>query len=678
MAHDYRRNDQDPTGGTGVTRSSSDLPGKRTLAESLSETGGATTSTPVQRKADGPATEGNVHDAAQRGIADTGSRLPHLDLIQRSFGAHDVSNVQAHTGEAAARANGEIGAQAYATGNHVAFAGTPDLHTAAHEAAHVVQQRGGVQLKGGIGEAGDPYEQNADAVADRVVRGESAANLLPAGPSTGGASVQRREAGGAQAGVVQRQEAAAPPPPDPGQAAPAGPVFVEFTRTGEWDAEQVLATLSSQASVPEELKAAILAGPKATAKYCVALRGRVEPPDETISNALTSRVTELVYATSRSPLQYSQLADVAKWSTQWPAVAGAKTDAKADAADAKEDAKPGEAGASKGDAAAAEYATKLAANNPRIREGDKDVIRTAADTKNDTHAGEESGNAALTGWSFVHDPFANTVIAVRTNGTGIQYTFQVEKGEGAPTITRVNTEELSELRVKMARRQELSAPQREQETAAGMAARIEGDKEQGRKARADFRTNNPGAVEKWEADVKAWQDGGKQGPRPKVPVDAKGVPYQEGDHKTTACTATPTDMFHAGGGNAKDFFPFTPPTTWKSWRSLATNPEGPKLGDVYYLYDLVKHQGAHMGVVKSRTPVPGQADFETWVVTDGGQGGYEKIQLEQERTRGPYNKKTGIFSSSIAEAGQNKGDRKLTGWVDVDAFKAEHEPPVSV
>jgi hypothetical protein len=40
----------------------------------------------------------------------------------------------------------------YATGNHVAFKGAPNLHTAAHEAAHVVQQRGGVQLKGGVGQ----------------------------------------------------------------------------------------------------------------------------------------------------------------------------------------------------------------------------------------------------------------------------------------------------------------------------------------------------------------------------------------------------------------------------------------------------------------------------------------------------------------------------------------------
>jgi hypothetical protein len=65
-------------------------------------------------------------------------------------------------------------------GDQVAFRGTPDLFTAAHEAAHVVQQRGGVQLRGGVGQAGDRYEQHADAVAHAVVRGESAEALLDA------------------------------------------------------------------------------------------------------------------------------------------------------------------------------------------------------------------------------------------------------------------------------------------------------------------------------------------------------------------------------------------------------------------------------------------------------------------------------------------------------------------
>jgi hypothetical protein len=143
---------------------------------------------PVQRKdgvtvqlraEEAPAAEG-MHEAAQRGIAGSGGPLPFLDQIQRSFGDHDVSGVKAHVGGAASAASESMGAEGYATGNDVAFRDSPSLHTAAHEAAHVVQQRAGVHLKDGTGQSGDVYEQNADAVADRVVSGRSAADLLPA------------------------------------------------------------------------------------------------------------------------------------------------------------------------------------------------------------------------------------------------------------------------------------------------------------------------------------------------------------------------------------------------------------------------------------------------------------------------------------------------------------------
>jgi hypothetical protein len=119
-----------------------------------------------------------VHAAAERGIAGGSTALPYADQIQRAFGHHDIGNIQAHTDGAAAASAGAMGARAFATGDHVAFAGTPDLHTAAHEAAHVVQQRGSVQLKAGVSEVGDAYERHADQVADRVVAGESAQDLL--------------------------------------------------------------------------------------------------------------------------------------------------------------------------------------------------------------------------------------------------------------------------------------------------------------------------------------------------------------------------------------------------------------------------------------------------------------------------------------------------------------------
>lgn len=134
----------------------------------------------------------DVHDTAAAGVAGSGNALPHGSQIQDSFGGHDISGVQAHIGGPAAAASEAMGADAYATGDDVAFKGAPDLHTAAHEAAHVVQQRAGVQLKDGVGEAGDAYEQQADAVADRVVAGQPAADLLGKSGSDddGGMAVQ--------------------------------------------------------------------------------------------------------------------------------------------------------------------------------------------------------------------------------------------------------------------------------------------------------------------------------------------------------------------------------------------------------------------------------------------------------------------------------------------------------
>ncbi|HET9626571.1 MAG TPA: DUF4157 domain-containing protein [Kofleriaceae bacterium] len=149
----------------------------------------------VQRKAANsePSTAAAIHASAQRGVATSGASLPHLDTIQRAFGRYDVSGIQAHTGADAAASAREIGAQAYATGDHVVLGEGRDLHTVAHEAAHVVQQRGGVQLKGGVGEAEDAHEHHADAVADAVVQGRSAEGLLDryadGAPAT---SVQRR------------------------------------------------------------------------------------------------------------------------------------------------------------------------------------------------------------------------------------------------------------------------------------------------------------------------------------------------------------------------------------------------------------------------------------------------------------------------------------------------------
>lgn len=151
----------------------------------------------------GASTDG-VHAAAARGIGASGGAMPYMDSIQKSFGRHDVSQVQAHVGGAAKDATAAMGATAYATTDrggapHVAFGQAPDLHTAAHEAAHVVQQKAGVQLKGGVGAAGDAYETHADRVADAVVQGKSAESLLDQ-YAGGGGSASRGQ------GEVQREE----------------------------------------------------------------------------------------------------------------------------------------------------------------------------------------------------------------------------------------------------------------------------------------------------------------------------------------------------------------------------------------------------------------------------------------------------------------------------------------
>lgn len=123
-----------------------------------------------------------IKEQAQTGISGSPQKLPHRERIQQAFGCHDLSGVEAHVGGAAESATQAIGATAYTMGSSVAFSGTPDLSTAAHEAAHVVQQRSGVQLENGVGQPTDSYEKHADAVATRVVQGQSAADLLDVFP----------------------------------------------------------------------------------------------------------------------------------------------------------------------------------------------------------------------------------------------------------------------------------------------------------------------------------------------------------------------------------------------------------------------------------------------------------------------------------------------------------------
>ena len=173
----------------------------------------------LQRRAKNAAPAGPaVHQAAAAGVASGGTALPHLRAIQKSFGRHDVSAVQAYVGGPAKDASAALGAEAYATGDKVAFTAAPSLHLAAHEAAHVIQQRAGVQLSGGVGSAGDAYEKHADAVADLVVSGRSAEALLDTGTGTGGGTgLQKRDAG-----VSEPVDAGLQPATAAGEPTPCG------------------------------------------------------------------------------------------------------------------------------------------------------------------------------------------------------------------------------------------------------------------------------------------------------------------------------------------------------------------------------------------------------------------------------------------------------------------------
>ena len=116
----------------------------------------------------------DIHRIAANALRGTGQPLTHLEAIQRAFGHHDVSGMREYTNRDAQETLADLGAEGFTSNGRMAFNGTPDLFTQAHEAAHGVQQAAlgsSLGLKKGIGVPDDKYEQHADAVAEKVVRG---------------------------------------------------------------------------------------------------------------------------------------------------------------------------------------------------------------------------------------------------------------------------------------------------------------------------------------------------------------------------------------------------------------------------------------------------------------------------------------------------------------------------
>ncbi len=125
--------------------------------------------------------------AVEDATSGAGAALPFIDEMEAAFG-QSLSDVQVFTGQPHL---GQIGAQGAAAGAQLVFAETsPDMHLVAHELAHFFQQREGVSLQDGLGRAGDRYEQEADAIADRVCRGERVADRFSGGQERSDEEIQ--------------------------------------------------------------------------------------------------------------------------------------------------------------------------------------------------------------------------------------------------------------------------------------------------------------------------------------------------------------------------------------------------------------------------------------------------------------------------------------------------------
>lgn len=151
----------------------------------------------VQRHGEGGAA-GADSSAARAGVdaalASAGQPLQPAarEHLEQRFG-RDFAHVRVHADSAAAASARSLGAQAYATGEHLVFgAGRYAPHTRgglwllAHELAHTVQQRlGGSAQAQAFDEAGvaaheDPGETAADRAADAVLSGGAMPALAPA------------------------------------------------------------------------------------------------------------------------------------------------------------------------------------------------------------------------------------------------------------------------------------------------------------------------------------------------------------------------------------------------------------------------------------------------------------------------------------------------------------------
>ncbi len=127
-----------------------------------------------------PSKLSGLQSSSTKALTNPSQSIPYLSRIQQSFGpGYDLRNIKSHSGTESQQVSHSLGTRAFTRGNHIVFGDRPNLHVAAHEAAHVFQQQAGLQFYSRAPGGKDVYEQNANAIADRVVNNQSAADLLP-------------------------------------------------------------------------------------------------------------------------------------------------------------------------------------------------------------------------------------------------------------------------------------------------------------------------------------------------------------------------------------------------------------------------------------------------------------------------------------------------------------------
>ena len=280
------------------------------------------------------------------------------------------------------------------------------------------------------------------------------------------------------------------------------------------------------------------------------------------------------------------------------------------------------------------------------------------------------------------DPFEHSILIFnKADKTWKRQMYTlVQNPDGTTSRQMGPAEDISEARAKALKAMNQKTAPFAQETEAGAAARVKGDDDLlvARQWAFDHQSEYPALLEKYKSDLEDYKKlpppEQKKAKKPQPPMKPPAV-RPDKKSKTTKCVDWPAQVYGAAGVTSKSIT-FTPPKTLNSWRSFDKHPEGPKPGDVYYIWDEVNHQAAHMGEFKSAVKIPkdqagGKETLQRWVVTDGGQGdGYEKVNFIYERQR-IFDTADQHFYDKAADAGATTAGRRLEGWVDIDVQIAD-------